>query len=216
MVKNVKRSTICKLLALDLSTISSGWALYDISSKELLSYGICRGKNFKGEYPWDRLDKILYMSQQVLSVVEADPHITHIVIEEVNRHRNRLAGKILDGLHYVLLLKLKELSENIEVSYIDSDGATGWRSRSGLNLRLSERDKVLNKERKKLNKYITIRNRGRKRKDLEKKYPIITKKHLAAEFVNKKFNLKLDVDLTPRHDDLADSISLGWAFLQRL
>lgn len=189
------------LLSLDLSTTATGWAVFNIETKELLTYGALKPKVAgltKMKYPLQQLKKIQNMVSQIQELISQYSNIQAIVIEEVNRHMNRVAGKTLDSLHGLLWDRIE--SQIHLITYIDSDGREGWRTR--LKLKLSEADKENNKDRKKTNKKIA---KG------QTKLPIINKKHLACRFVNKKFNLNFDVDLNATDNDVVDAIGLGWA-----
>lgn len=192
------------LLSLDYSTTGTGWSTFEVGSKKLLEYGIIKPKVplvTKMKYPEKQLKVCLNIAEQLSDLIEKwKPSI--IVMEEINRHMNRLAGKTLDGGHFIFYSKIREHLDKIHM--IDSDGAIGWRSRKCLSLIMSVADKAHNKEAKKLNKTMA---------KCHKKIPIINKKHLAARFVNRHYGLELDVDARKTDADIADSIGLGHAFL---
>lgn len=191
-----------KVLALDLSTTCTGWAFFE--GEELVGHDYIKPKVknvSKMAYPKQQLRKIENICEEIIDLIDScNPD--EIVIEEVNRHKNRKAGKTLDGLHFILFSYFND--EQLDNLYfIDSDGATGWRTR--LNLRLSQQDKELNKERKKLNSKI---GKG------QKKIPIINKKHLAQRWVNKTYLLDFDVDRSSWESDVCDAIGLGSVFIR--
>ena len=199
-----------KILSLDLSTTASGWAMFDLKKKKLLSYGVIipRIKNptKKGvpqySYPEYQVLKIRDICQQILELITND--VKEIVIEEINRGKARIQQKILDGLHFVLLDKLTAETLKI-VKFIDSDGFDGWRSKNGLGLQLSAQDKEYNKSVKKLNKKLA-------RKD---KKVVITQKHLCCNLVNKTFKLNFNVDENSTDADICDAIGLGWFYVSK-
>lgn len=176
-----------RLLTLDLSTSSSGFALFE--DGKLLSYGVItpRVKGIsKLKYPMNSLRKIISVATGVKRIVtESKPD--KIYIEEVNRGISRISQKSLDALHYFVLLNLELENEYSKLRYIDSDGQTGWRTILGL--RLSKAEKDANKKRKK----------GKK----------ITKKHLACNYVNAALGTSFDVDKNPGDSDRVDAIGLG-------
>ena len=192
------------LLSLDLSTTSTGFAKFNIDTGELLEYGVVKPKGV-GKHPYPKLQvyKIRNLREQILELVTSE--VTKIIIEEINKGKNRIGQKTLDGAHYMILDKLEE-SDLDKVAYFDSDGNKGWRSKAGLALELSDTEKSINKERKKLNKKLA-------RKD---QFPLITKKTLACNFVNKRYNLELDVDLKSSDADIADAIGLGTFYLEKI
>ncbi len=193
-----------KLLSLDLSTTCTGWAIHE--GEKLVDYGRIKPK-VKGvtklKYPVQQLRKMQSLADQIeILILEKKPDL--IVIEEVNRHKNRISGKTLDGLHWLVLLKFSE--EDLEkVVYMDSDGSHGWRK--VLNLQLTDADKQINKEHKKLNKKIA---KG------ETKLPIINKKHLACRMVNYVYKTTFDVDLNSTDSDVVDAIGLGLGYIESL
>lgn len=201
------------LLSLDLSTSCTGYALLSISNEKLLKYNIVKSgfKNpktkgiAKYEYPIYQLLKMQNIADQIITIIlECNPEI--IVIEEINRSKNRLGQKVLDGLHWILLERMQP-EFRAKVKYIDSDGSEGWRSARGLALQLSEKDKLYNKETKKFNKKL---GKGQKKK------AVITQKTLACRFVNKQFNLALDETKEVTDSDKADAIGMGWCYLKKV
>ncbi len=191
------------LLALDLSTNCSGWALYDMKTKHLLKYGILKPK-IKGiskmKYPEAPLMKILDMSEKLTQLVK-EHNPSHIIIEEVNRGINRIAQKSLDALHFVLLGRLVgDLSYPLKkISYVDSNGSKGWRGKLGM--RLSEADKKNNK---------AIRAANRKAK---LKKAVINWKTLACRWANAHFEVKLSTNNNPKTDgDIADAVCIGYSY----
>lgn len=157
----------------------------------------------KLEYPKKQLYVMRDLATQLVALIGSIPDLKIIVLEEVNRHKSRMAGKTLDGAHWILLNLMTDEMQNM-VRYRDSDGETGWRTR--LNLRLGEMDKKLNAERKKINKKL-------KPKD---QLPIINKKHLAARYVNAAIGTQFDVDQNPTDNDVVDAIGLGLSELLTL
>jgi Holliday junction resolvasome RuvABC endonuclease subunit len=185
-----------KLLALDLSSSCTGWALFNIEEKQLLSFGSIPKRSGKGKTKYRKLlNSLRNMVSDVLDVIKVhEPD--KIVIEEINRGSSRLGQKTLDGVHFLLLDKLEDYID--KVNYIDSDGKVGWRTKLGL--KLSPIQKLKNKELKQLNKQLKTKIKNKN---------IITKKDLAIDYVNKRFNLQLSLE----QNDIADSIGLGIAFI---
>lgn len=190
-----------KVLSLDLSTTCTGYSIFE--GKELKDYGIIKPK-VKGIsnmiYPNKQYRVCINIIEQLETIlVDCNPEV--IVIEEINRHRNRMAGKTLDILHGFVWWLLGSHEKLDKVMYMDSDGATGWRKR--LKLVYSDADRLHNKEAKKLNKSL---GRGQK-------IPEVTKKTLAQRFVNKTYGTTFNVDETKTDADICDSIGLGHAFI---
>ena len=193
------------ILCLDLSTTSTGWAVIERDTKKLIKFGFIKGSNAglsKLVYPKKQLYKMRKMVGEILSVVSSlGDSVTNIIIEEVNLHKSRLTGKTLDGLHWLLINSMGEEQLN-KVIFMDSDGPTGWRTR--LNLRMTDADRKLNRERKAMNKKIP---KG------STKLPIINKKHLAARYVNGYYKMQFDVDKNPNDNDVVDAIGIGLSYL---
>lgn len=188
-----------KLLSIDYSTTCTGYAVFNNS--QLIKYGFIKNKCKKHKNKLiNTINKLEWMAQEVLSIVQnEEPNI--IVIEEIAGSKQRLGQKTLDMGHGFML---KALEIHLEkVIYYDVTGANGWRT--NLQLKLSDADKLQNKESKKLNKQL--------QKGI-KKLPIIGPKHLSARFVNDTYGLNLDVDNNPSDNDVADSIAMGTAFLR--
>lgn len=131
------------------------------------------------------------MTSGILKVVQ-EHQADIIYVEEVNRGISRISQKSLDALHFFVLQGLAVSKTSGKLRYIDSDGNSGWRKI--LNLRLNEAQKKANKKRKK----------GKK----------LTKKHLAADYVNAKHGTAFDVDLRKTDSDLADAVGIGCAVYQ--
>lgn len=189
------------VLCLDLSTTSTGWSVFKLETRELLDYGILKPK-VKGitklKYPLAQLAKCQNLADQVMEL-EAKFNPSIIVVEEINRHKNRMSGKTLDILHGIVWDRLGDKLKL--VTYMDSDGSTGWRTR--LKLFMNDADRSHNKEAKKLNKKLPK----------DQQIHIINKKHLACRFVNAKYGTDFDVVKRKTDEDICDSIGLGHAFL---
>lgn len=195
------------LLSLDLSTTCTGWSTFDIQTKTLTSYGTIKpGSKFNGvsisklKYPQAQLFKMIDLSLKVRQLIlECKPSM--IVIEEIAGSKNRLGQKVLDSYHFVLLYHIQEFIQII--SFYDVTGCDGWRFHLGL--KLSDADKINNKEAKKLNSKLA---KG------TPKLPIIGPKDLACRYVNEKFKLNLDAQTNQFDADIADSVSMGDSYLR--
>ena len=172
------------ILALDLSTVSTGYAA--LLDGEFLTAGLIQPKNKPKpkEHVKEKLARFNEIALETKNIIESTCADV-VYVEEVNSSPNRIAQKTLSGLHWILMLKLGPLID--KVKFIDSGGATGWRTRLGL--RLTNKDKKANKAKKNT----------------------ITAKHLAQRYANKKFGLELDVDLRKTDSDLADALCIALA-----
>lgn len=189
------------LLSLDLSTTCTGWSIFNIETKELISFEAIKPPKISlsnQSYPKKQLNKMIGFSEELSKrIYQLNPDF--IVIEEITGASQRLGQKVLDGFHWLVLERIPDFLDKIE--YYDVTGANGWRTH--LNLRLSEEDKLKNKEAKQLNKKYSP------------KIPIIGPKHLACRFANSNFNLCLNVDESSTDADIADSICMGHSFLHK-
>jgi hypothetical protein len=153
-------------------------------------------------YPEIQLTKMLFLAKIIHElIITENPDI--ILIEEIAGSKQRLGQKVLDGLHWILLLVIGDYIR--KVRYMDVTGCRGWRYLLGL--KLSEADKSNNKENKKLNKKL---KRG------TKKLPIVTAKHLAQRIVNKVYKTTFDVNVDTQHADICDSIAMAYSFLTHI
>jgi hypothetical protein len=150
-------------------------------------------------YPKQQLTKMIDLSLQIRQVI-MNYKPTHIVIEEIAGSKQRLGQKVLDGLHWIVLMHIQEFIPII--SYYDVTGHDGWRTHLGL--RLTEEDKLRNKEAKKMNKDLAPRSR----------LPVYDAKDLACRHANKKFGLALDPQVNQYDADVGDSVSMGDAYIQ--
>lgn len=189
------------LLSLDLSTTCTGWSMHDVDQDKLISHGILKPSSkglSKLKYPNQQLTKMIDLSFQIRSIIDNyKPSL--IVIEEIAGSKQRLGQKVLDGLHWVLLMHIRDCMEIIQ--YYDVTGPDGWRTH--LNLRLSEQDKIHNKESRKLNKEVG-----------KNVMPIYDAKDLACRYVNLKHGLALDPQTNQFDADLGDSIAMGSAYIK--
>lgn len=187
-----------KLLALDMSTSATGWALFE--NGKLVEHGVLVPKIpgiHKLKYPRKALACIIAMNDAIQELINRTLPDS-LVIEEVNRGINRIAQKSLDALHFFVLRSMQGTHQPLLESlvYVDSNGAEGWRPRLGL--RLSQADKAENKK--------------TRRKD--KKAAVINWKTIAVRWVISKYGLDLSSDNDPGTDgDIADAVCLGHAHL---
>lgn len=193
------------VLGLDLSTTSTGFALLDMDTKNLLKYGYVVPK-IKGisklKYPRAALARILDLAEKISELVKTyNPD--QLIIEEVNRGTNRISQKSLDALHFFVLHYIDRHSPHLidQLFYYDTDGKVGWRKH--LKLVLSEEDKAHNA-------HIKTFKSSRK---VGKKKPKITKKHLAMRYVQSVYNLTLDIDEKVEYEDINDAIAMTSSYL---
>lgn len=191
------------LLSLDMSTTCTGWSTFDIGTKKLLQHGIIKpstkGGVAKMLYPKQQLTKMIDIGEQLANLIRnMKPHC--IVIEEIAGSKNRMGQKTLDGLHFVVAWIIEEYLPIVR--YYDVSGSSGWRTH--LQMRLSDADKLANKEARTINKKLSR----------AQQIPIISWKHLSCRFANSQHGLSLNFDTAETDGDIADSVSIGTAFLK--
>lgn len=190
------------LLSLDMSTACTGYSLFNINNNTLLTYGLIKpstkGGVNKMKYPKQQLTKMLDIATQIEQLILMhNPSV--IVIEEIAGSKNRMGQKTLDGLHFIVAMAIEPFLDRVK--YYDVTGADGWRTH--LKLRLTDADKLANKEAKKLNKKLAASQR----------IHVVTPKHLACRHANYTYNLSLDCDKSETDGDIADSVSMAHAFI---
>jgi len=204
MAKKAEKN-LSTVMGLDLSTTSTGFALLDMDTKNLLKYGFILPK-VKGisklKYPRAALARILDLSKKISDLVkEYNPD--QLIIEEVNRGTSRISQKSLDALHFFVLHYIDSHSPHLidQLFYYDTDGKVGWRKH--LSLTLTEEDRAHNAH---IKTFKATRKVGKTK-------PKITKKHLAMRYVQSVYNLNLDVDEKVEYEDINDAIAMTSAYL---
>lgn len=195
------------LLSLDMSTTCTGWSTFNMDTEELISYGIIKpSTKFNGipiskyKYPMQQLCKMVDISFQIRTLIE-NHKPDQIVIEEIAGSKNRIGQKVLDGLHWIVLMHIQEYIPLVE--YFDVGGSDGWRP--FLGIRLSDADKLANKEAKKLNPKLVPQQR----------LPIYGWKDLACRYVNSLYHLSLNPQERDTDGDIGDSIAIGSAYIKK-
>lgn len=89
-----------KILGLDTSTTSTGYAVLD--ENKLISYG-----TIKTPKKSDLLDKIIYIEENIKQIIKAK-EVEFIVIEDLAVTRSASTTKALAGLLYHLLIEFRK------------------------------------------------------------------------------------------------------------
>ena len=195
--------TVC--LALDVST-KTGWSVLEqnTETKEitLKEYGVEKlplSVKEYGVYPWNYLNASRALGEQLLNlIIKTNPDV--IVIEEINKGKNRFSQKLLDFLHNQLLVSLDKYRQDRLVPPVFYINSSEWRKK--LKLSLSKSDKENNK----LVKKATACNVKKSELGVKGK---IGKKHLSVRYVNQRWGLNLKIG----ENDIADSLCQNEAFL---
>lgn len=199
------------LVALDLST-KTGFAIFKLNSEhpmdamaaDLLVYETIMAKGSKQAYPMDYIERAEDVAEQIWARIHAldiAKNIVTVVIEETNGSKSRYTQKILEFIHYAVLVKL--IGRIVAVTYVNT---SDWRKTVGI---------YLTKEEKKKNQELSKAKSAAKKKGEKldkKKLGItgkITKKHLAVSMANEIFNL----NLKQKDNDQAEAILIGYAHL---
>lgn len=112
-----------KILFLDLSTHSTGWAVAD-QQGELLDYGCIQSQDN------NLLKRIKIMSNGLLDVLAKHPEIQKVVAEEVRAdYKNAIVYKALNWCQGVCIFKLYEKIPKLETEFIQP---SSWRSKIGI------------------------------------------------------------------------------------
>lgn len=104
------------ILSLDLSTQSTGWAVWSDSS--LKAHG-CIVKKSK-----DVIERIVWMRNQIISLIKIY-NIDKIIMEEVRPDYNNHTGKVLVWLQAAVGIAAYEIDSKIQYDFI---GASEWRA----------------------------------------------------------------------------------------
>lgn len=105
-----------KILSLDLSTKSTGWAIGE--NQQLLAHG-CIVKNSKNV-----IARIVEMKNEINNLIQTY-HIEKIIMEEVRPDYNAHTGKVLMWLQAAVVIVAYENNPKIECDFI---GASSWRA----------------------------------------------------------------------------------------
>jgi hypothetical protein len=184
-----------RVLSLDAST-KSGWALFvdgtlsesgALTPVKIEDFNVNKDPQKSPKYPYNIVRGAQQITAQVLELVRKCGKLDVVVIENTNKGRNRHTQRILEFMHFCILMMLEEVPQ--KMVYMDT---SEWRSLVGLWM---SKDDLKN-------------NRDVKAK---KKRGKISKKHLAVRMVNDLYgkNLKL------KDNDEADAILMGQAFVNR-
>ena len=115
-----------KILFLDLSTHSTGWAVAN-DEGELLDYG-CINSDDK-----DLMERIRVMREGILDVYEEHFEIEKVVLEEVRAdYKNAIVYKALNWCQGITLFGLYQENRNMKYEFIQP---SSWRSKIGIRTR---------------------------------------------------------------------------------
>jgi len=106
-----------KILALDLSTKSTGYTIFD-SKGSILAYGVLKPTPYPGytldRYPGKSVRFCVDLAKQIHKLI-AEHSLGKILIEEVNPGKGSMLGtKTLCGLHFIILAEILPYIHRIE------------------------------------------------------------------------------------------------------
>jgi len=180
-----------RILSIDASS-KIGWSI--LEDKKLVSYGVIEIPTDDSSWPWGIFDRSNRVAENINGLVLANqPFIERVVIERANSSSFRNSQNFIDWFHFAILQISIANKWNNLIVYVDT---AQWRKL--LDMKLSKEDKLNNQ------KIYKAKKSGKSKKELGLKGKI-TKKHLAVRFVNLKFNL----DLKQKENDIADAICIG-------
>jgi hypothetical protein len=178
------------VLSLDISS-KTGFAILN-DSAEIVTRGTFYVQDPGVDIAGPQEYRYIWQSQTLGRFVVNIAHefnVSTIVIEQTNRGKNRTTQKHLEFLHYGVLYALAMEGMNDKIVYVNT---SEWRS--GLEIRYST-------EQRKHNKLVKAKKaRGK-----------LTMKHLAVQFVNAKYGLKL----LQKDNDQADAICMALYVLKK-
>jgi hypothetical protein len=184
-----------RILALDAST-KTGWALFvdgkltesgALPAMPVEDFNVNKDPQKAPKYPYNVVDGALRIAEGIKALVEKCDAVDVVVIENTNKGKNRHTQRLLEFMHFCILIMLRSMPKQME--YMDT---SEWRSLVGL---------WMTKDDKKNNRDVSA---GKKRGK-------ITKKHLAVRTVNERYGMKLK----QKDNDQADAILLGQAYIQK-
>lgn len=91
-----------KVLGLDTSTTSTGYAVIDTETKKIISYG-----TIKTPKENDIFDKIIYIEDHIKQIVKSK-EIEFVIVEDLAVTRSAITTKVLAGLLYHLLVEFRK------------------------------------------------------------------------------------------------------------
>lgn len=116
-----------KTLALDLSTKSTGWAIYEDTT--LLTYGLFTA------YSTDVVNRIQKITKEIQTLVESYPEIKQVLMEEVLPQNDQFGvgnlhtHKVLMWLQASIIFMLHEKNMDIKIEYLYP---SEWRAACGI------------------------------------------------------------------------------------
>ena len=164
---------------------SCGWAILD--DGDLVESGLIKVKDdhliyndLIEDYKFiDRADKV----SRAIGILTATRYPDFIYIEQTNSGSFRTSQKMLEFIHYSVLKILFDLGYQNKINYVDT---SAWRATHKI---------WMSKDDKKNNRLVSQgKKRGR-----------ITKKHLAVQWANIKYNLALKL----KDNDIAEAIAIA-------
>lgn len=196
-----------KILALDISKNSPGWALLDSETGKILDCGIINvsplSVHEQGEYPRNYMIATRGVASGLMAKVkETNPDV--VVVEETNQGRSRYVQKVLEWIHCHFLDMMFEDPKDIPIKYVSS---RVWRKK--LEIKVSAEDK---KKNAKLSKAKSLAKKTGTKLD-KKALGIrgkITKKHAAVVWVNTTYGTNFKIG----DNDTCEAITLGVAFIR--
>lgn len=192
------------ILALDISS-NTGYALF-IEGTTLKVWGNLWNDKVVhefGPYPWSYVKAAESIADKVEAVINKyNPG--RVVIEETNKAKARYTQKFLEFTHFCVLKRLQSQGYTDLVSYIST---SIWRRQVGIELSKEQKkaNAKLSKAKSKAGGSLT----PAQKKELGVKGRV-TKKHIAVQEVNRRFNL----DFKQKDNDIAEAILLGVAFIE--
>lgn len=182
-----------RVLSIDASS-HTGWAI--IENDLLISYGKIDVPCKDHSWPLGILNWAKDISDKIFNLISTTV-CDKIIIERANSSKFRDSQNVLDWMHFDLINTLVDEGYYSKLLYVDS---SHWRKVCDLKL---------NKDQKKQNKM--ARAAAKKMEILKidgKRKGKVTKKHLAVNWANEKFNTQFKL----KDNDIAEAVCLGSSY----
>ncbi len=182
-----------RILALDISS-HTGWAI--LEDDKIISYGKIDISCEDSSWPLGVLNWAKQVTIHIFELIEKEK-FDRVIVERANSSRFRNSQNFLDFTHCLLINKLVDAGHYSKLLYIDS---SHWRKICVI--------KLTNEQKKQNRLAKQASNSGKILKIDGKRKGKVTKKHLAVNWVNEKYNLEFRL----KDNDIAEAICLGSSF----
>lgn len=213
-----------KILALDISSSCTGYALYNdsnINVDEWIINKLVLPEYYKGLTKNNLLmsKSLFWFNKEILNLM-SKYRPDHVVAEDINI-RAVTTMRTMAQFHAAASIAISMCNENIVLNKVHNATVRsefGMSTSPSLIKTLREDDKKLNK--KDASGMAMVMNANKKfgydykyesLKELSKKFKVDLTKILMTTIINKLFNMNIQF----KDNDIADAVAVGWTFLKR-